>query len=123
MNPRMTGPRGPAMGPGPGMGPMGPAAYGPGMRGPPPNSIGPGPGGPGGPGPGGPGPGMPAMSMGGPGPRQPWTPNTSTVSTPHCLYLGYVSYKCILKSAAFVRLKGANNLFSVSIPLARSKSS
>ncbi|MPC15287.1 hypothetical protein E2C01_008073 [Portunus trituberculatus] len=56
MNPRMTGPRGPAMGPGPGMGPMGPAAYGPGMRGPPPNSIGPGPGGPGGPGPGGPGP-------------------------------------------------------------------
>ncbi|KAK8402611.1 hypothetical protein O3P69_000763 [Scylla paramamosain] len=78
MNPRMTGPRGPAMGPGPGMGPMGPAAYGPGMRGPPPNSIGPGPGGPGGPGPGGPGPGMPAMSMGGPGPRQPWTPNTST---------------------------------------------
>ncbi|XP_066945449.1 single-stranded DNA-binding protein 3 isoform X24 [Macrobrachium rosenbergii] len=79
MNPRMAGPRGPAMGPGPGMGPMGPGAYGPGMRGPPPSSMGPsGPGGPGGPGPGGPGPGMPPMSMGGPGPRQPWTPNTST---------------------------------------------
>ncbi|XP_042225172.1 single-stranded DNA-binding protein 3-like isoform X8 [Homarus americanus] len=79
MNPRMAGPRGPAMGPGPGMGPMGPGAYAPGMRGPPPSSMGPaGPGGPGGPGPGGPGPGMPPMTMGGPGPRQPWTPNTST---------------------------------------------
>lgn len=77
MNPRMAGPRGPAMGPG--MAPMGPGGYGPGMRGPPPSSM--GPGGPGGPGPGGPGPGMPPMSMGGPGPRQPWTPNTSTVST------------------------------------------
>ncbi|XP_047473507.1 single-stranded DNA-binding protein 3-like isoform X5 [Penaeus chinensis] len=74
MNPRMAGPRGPAMGPG--MAPMGPGGYGPGMRGPPPSSM--GPGGPGGPGPGGPGPGMPPMSMGGPGPRQPWTPNTST---------------------------------------------
>merc|ERR1719341_1800194 len=56
MSPRMTGPRGPGMGPG---GPGGPV-------------MSPGPGGPGGPG------GMPPMSMGGPGPRQPWTPNTST---------------------------------------------
>ena len=75
MNPRMGGPRPGTMGPG--MGPMGPSAYGPRMGGPPPNSMGPG-----GPGPGpGPGPGMPPMSMGGPGgPRQPWTPNTTTVS-------------------------------------------
>ncbi|KAF2343871.1 hypothetical protein FHG87_025373, partial [Trinorchestia longiramus] len=69
MNPRMGGPRGPAMGPGPGMGPMGPGAYGPGMRGPPPSSI--GPGGPA-------GPGIPPISMSGASARQPWTPNTST---------------------------------------------
>ena len=77
MNPRMGGPRGPGMGPG--MGPMGPGAYGPGMRGPPPSSMGPG-------GPAGPG-GMPPMSMSGPGARQPWTPNTSTVSTQSYLRL------------------------------------
>ena len=59
INPRMGGPRGPAMA----MGPMGPGGpYGPGMRGPgPPSSM---------------GPGGPPMSMGG---GRPWTPNTSTV--------------------------------------------
>lgn len=49
------------------MGPLGPGSYGPGLRGPPPNSS-LGPGGP-----------MPPMTMGGPGGRPQWQPNTSTV--------------------------------------------
>ncbi|CAG9759263.1 unnamed protein product [Ceutorhynchus assimilis] len=57
---RMNPPRGPSMGP------LGPGSYGPGLRGPPPNSS-LGPGGP-----------MPPMTMGGPGGRPQWQPNTST---------------------------------------------
>lgn len=53
---------------GPSMGPLGPGTYGTGLRGPPPNSS-LGPGGP-----------MPPMTMGGPGGRPQWQPNTSTVS-------------------------------------------
>ncbi|XP_060537443.1 single-stranded DNA-binding protein 3 isoform X4 [Cylas formicarius] len=58
---RMNPPRGPSMGP------LGPGTYGPGIRGPPPNSS-LGPGGP-----------MPPMTMGGPGGRPQWQPNTSTM--------------------------------------------
>ena len=77
MNPCMAGPRSPAMGPAPGMRPMGPGAYGPGTRGPPPSSM--GPGGPGGPG-GGQGSRCHQQGMGGPGPGQPWTSIVSIIS-------------------------------------------